>query len=63
MLAKHHHVDKSLKIEKVDIRSMNILNETELITNPCECSKDTTKTLEIKLELHIVLYNHRVVNH
>ena len=47
MLAKHHHVDNSHKIEQVNIRSMDILNETELITNPYEYSKGTTKTLEI----------------
>ena len=45
MLAKHHHVDNSQKIEQVDIRSMDILNETELTTNPYECNKSTTKTL------------------
>ena len=58
MLAKHHHVDNSLKIEQVDVGSMDILNETELITNPYECDKSTTKTLEIKLEHHVVHYNH-----
>ena len=38
MLAKHDHVDNSQKIEQVDIRSMDILNETELTTNPYECN-------------------------
>ena len=41
MLAKHHHVDNSQNIEQVDIRSMDILNETELITNLYECNKGT----------------------
>ena len=45
MLAKHHHVD-SQKIEQVDVGSMDILNETKLITNPYECDKSTKKTLE-----------------
>ena len=58
MLAKHHHVDNSQKIEQVDIRSMDILNETELITNLYECNKGPTKTLEIKLTHHVVHYNH-----
>ena len=58
MLVKHHHVNKSPKIEKVYIRSMNILNEIELITNPHECSKGIVKTLEIKLKNHVVYYNH-----
>ena len=58
MLAKHHHVDNSQKIEQVDIGSMDIPNETELITNPYECDKSTTKTLEIKLEHHLGHYNH-----
>ena len=55
MLAKHHHVDNSQKIKQVDIGSMYILDETELITNPYECDKSITKTLKIKLEHHIVL--------
>ena len=54
MLAKHHHVDNSHKIEQVDIRSMDIMNETELITNPYEYRKGTTKTLEMKLK-HLVV--------
>ena len=58
MLAKHHHVDNSQKIEQVDIKSMDILNETELITNPYECNKGTTKTLEINLKHPIGHYNH-----
>ena len=63
MLAKHHKVDNSQKIDQVNIGSMCILNETELITNPYECDKSIAKTLEIKLEHHIVLYNHGVVNY
>ena len=58
MLAKHHHVDNSQKIEQVDIRSMDIMNEIEIITNPYECNKGTTKTLEIKLNHYVVHYNH-----
>ena len=58
MLAKHHHVDNSQKIEQVDIRSMDILNETEFTTNPYECNKGTKKILEIKLTHHVVHYNH-----
>ena len=58
MLAKHHRENKSQKIEQVYIRSMNILNETALITSPYECSKGIAKTLEIKLKHHIVHYNH-----
>ena len=58
MLAKHHHVDNSQKIEQVNIRSMDILNETELITNPYECNKGTVKTLEIKLKHHVGHFNH-----
>ena len=52
MLAKHHNVDNSQKIEQVNIKSMDILNETKLITNPYECDKSKEKTLEIKLEHH-----------
>ena len=44
MLAKHHHVDNSQKIEQVNIGSMDILNETELITNSYECDKSIAKT-------------------
>ena len=62
MLAKHHHIDNSQKIEQVNIRSMYILNETELITNSYECDKSTEKTLEIKLEHHYDNYNHFVFN-
>ena len=58
MLVKHHHVDNSQKIEQVDIRSMDILNETELTTNPYECNKGIAKTLERKLTHHVVHYNH-----
>ena len=58
MLAKYHHADNSHKIEQVDIRSMDILNETELTTNPYECNKGTKKTTEIKLTRHVVHYNH-----
>ena len=58
MLAKHHHVDNSQKIEQVDIKSMDILNETELTTNPYECNKGKVKTLEIKLTHHVFHYNH-----
>ena len=58
MLGKDHHVDNSQKIEQVDIRSMDILNETELITNPYECNKGREKTLEIKLKHPIGHYNH-----
>ena len=58
MLAKHHHVDNSQKIEQVDIKSMDILDETELTTNPYECKKGKAKTLEIKLAHHVVHYNH-----
>ena len=57
MLAKHHHIDNSHKIEQVNIGSMYILNETELITNPYECDKSTIKTLEIKLEHNYDNYN------
>ena len=62
MLAKHHHIDNSQKIEQFNIGSMYILNETELITNPYECDKSTTKTLEIKLEHNYDNYNHFVFN-
>ena len=41
---------------------MYILNETELITNPYECDKSTTKTLDIKLEHHYDNYNNFVFN-
>ena len=58
MLAKHHHINKSHKIEQVYIRSMNIMNETTLKTSPYRCSKGIAKTLEIKLKHHIVHYNH-----
>ena len=58
MLAKHHHVDISQKIEQVDIGSIDILNETELIINPYEFYKSIAKTLEIKLEHHLGHYNH-----
>ena len=43
MLAKHHHVDNLQKIEQVNIISMDILNETELITNPYEYNKGTER--------------------
>ena len=46
MLAKHHHVNKSQRIKQDDIKSINILNETELIIYPYECSKGTTKPLQ-----------------
>ena len=58
MLAKHHHVDNSQTIEQVDIKSMNILNETKLITNPYEGNKGAAKTLEIKLKRNVGHYNH-----
>ena len=58
MLARHQHVDNSQKIEQVNIRSMDILNETELITNPYECNKGTKKTLEIKLKHFVGHFNH-----
>ena len=61
MLAKHHQVNESHKIKQVDIRSINILNEMELMINPYEFSKGTT--LEINLEHHIVHYSHKVFNH
>ena len=63
MLAKHHHVNKSQKIEQVDIRSINILNRMALIINPYECSEGTTKPYKIKLEHIDVHYNHKVLNH
>ena len=62
MLAKHHHIDNSQKIEQVNIESMYILIEIELITNPYECDKSTIKTLEIKLEHHYDNYDHFVFN-
>ena len=62
MLAKHHHIDNSQKIEQVNIKSMYIMNETELNTNPYECDKSIAKTLEIKLEHHSDNYNHFVLN-
>ena len=58
MLANHHHVDNSQKIDQVDIGFMDILNETELTTNPSKYNKGTIKTLEIKLTHQVVHYNH-----
>ena len=52
MLAKHQ------KIEQFDIISMDILNETELITNSYEYNKGIEKTLEIKLKHPVGHYNH-----
>ena len=62
MLAKHHHIDNSQKIEQGNIESMYIMNETELITSQYECDKSTIKTIEIKLEYHYDNYNHFVFN-
>ena len=60
MLAKYHHVDNLQKIEQVDIKSLDILNQTELTTNPYECNKGVAKTLEIKVTRYVGHYNHGV---